>query len=98
MPKFIMLSSLTDEGAATIKKNPDRIKEVNKDVEALGGKVIDQYAVLGEYDFVNILEAPADTAVSKVALEIGGRGTLRTMTMSAMRVEEFIKGVAGKRK
>ncbi|MFH1150151.1 MAG: GYD domain-containing protein [Actinomycetota bacterium] len=58
MAKYIMLSSLTDEGAQTIKKNPERIKEVNKDVEALGGKVLDQYAVLGEYDFMSVLEAP----------------------------------------
>ena len=90
MPKFIMLSSLTDEGAATIKKNPDRILEVNKDVEALGGKVIDQYAVIGEYDFVSILEAPDVETIARISVELGSRGSVRIKTLAAMPVEEFI--------
>lgn len=90
MPKFIMLSSLTDEGAATIKKNPDRIKEVNKDVEALGGKVLDQYAVLGEYDFVNILEAPDVETIARISVELGSRGSVRIRTLAAIPVDEFI--------
>ena len=98
MGTYIMLTSLTDEGRKTIKERPERIIEVNKEVEAMGVKIICQYALLGPYDFINILEAPTDTAVSKVAMEIGGRGTLRTMTMSAMNVDEFIKGMAGKTK
>ncbi len=90
MPKFIMLSSLTDEGAATIKKNPERIKEVNKDVEALGGKVLDQYAVLGEYDFVNILEAPDVETIARISVELGSRGSVRIKTLAAIPVDEFI--------
>ncbi len=90
MPKFIMLSSLTDEGAATIKKNPERIKEVNKDVEALGGKVLDQYAVLGEYDFVNILEAPDVETIARISVELGSRGSVRIKTLAAISVDEFI--------
>jgi len=90
MPKYIMLSSLTDEGAATIKKNPERIKEVNKDVEALGGKVLDQYAVLGEYDFVNILEAPDVETIARISVELGSRGSVRIRTLAAIPVDEFI--------
>jgi uncharacterized protein with GYD domain len=90
MATFIMLSSLTDEGAKTIKKNPDRIKEVNKDVEALGGKVLDQYAVLGDYDFISILEAPDLTTVARISTEIGSRGSSRIVTLAAIPIDEFI--------
>ncbi len=90
MPKYIMLSSLTDEGAKTIKKNPDRIKEVNKDVEALGGKVIDQYAVLGEFDFVNIIEAPDVETLARISVELGSRGSIHIKTLAAITVDEFI--------
>jgi uncharacterized protein with GYD domain len=90
MPRFIMLSSLTDEGAATIRKNPERIKEVNKDVEALGGKVIDQYAVLGEYDFMNILEAPDMETIARISIELGSRGSVHIRTLAAIPVDEFI--------
>ena len=85
-----MLTTLTDEGRKTIKENPERIKEVNKEVAAMGAKVLAQYAVLGPYDFVNILEAPSNEAVSKVAIALGSRGTLQTMTMAALDIDNFI--------
>jgi uncharacterized protein with GYD domain len=91
MAIYVMLTTLTDEGRKTIKANPKRIKEVNKEVEAMGVKILGQYAVLGPYDFVNILEAPDNKTVSKVALELGARGTLQTMTMAAMTVDELMK-------
>jgi uncharacterized protein with GYD domain len=81
---------LTDEGRKTIKDNPSRIKEVNKEVEAMGVKVLAQYAVLGPYDFVNILEAPSNEVISKVAVTLGSRGTLETMTLAAMDIDTFI--------
>jgi uncharacterized protein with GYD domain len=90
MATYIMLTTLTDEGRKTIKGNPQRIKEVNKEVEAMGVKIVAQYAVLGPYDFVNILDAPDNKVVSKVAIELGSRGTLQTMTMAAMSLDEFI--------
>ena len=93
MAKFVMLTSLTDEGRKTIRENPARIKEVNKEVEAMGAKVLAQYAVLGPYDFVNIVEAPTNEAVSKIAVALGSRGTLQTMTMAAMDIDEFIKAL-----
>jgi uncharacterized protein with GYD domain len=90
MAVYVMLTTLTDEGRKTIKENPKRIKEVNKEVEAMGVKVLAQYAVLGPYDFVNILEAADNKTMSKVAIELGSRGTLQTMTMAAMTVDEFV--------
>jgi len=93
MAKFVMLTTLTEEGRKTIKENPERIKEVNKEVEAMGAKVLAQYAVLGPYDFVNIVEAPTNEAVSKMAIALGSRGTLKTMTMAAMDVDDFVRNL-----
>ncbi len=90
MAIYVMLTTLTDEGRKTIKENPQRIKEVNKEVEAMGVKILSQYALLGPYDFVNILEAKDNKAITKVALELGARGTLQTLTMAAMSLDEFV--------
>jgi uncharacterized protein with GYD domain len=91
MATYVMLTTLTDEGRRTIKQNPQRIREVNKEVEEMGVKVVAQYAVLGPYDFVNILEAPDNKTISKVAVELGSRGTLQTFTMAAMSVDDLIE-------
>ena len=93
MAIYVMLTTLTDEGRKTIKENPERIKQVNKEVEAMGVKIVAQYAVLGPYDFVNVLDAPSNEVISRVAIELGARGTLQTMTMAAMPLDEFIRGV-----
>ena len=90
MPTYVMLTTLTDEGRKTVKENPERIKEVNKEVEAMGVKILAQYALLGPFDFVNILEAPSNEAIAKVAIELGARGTIQTMTMAAMTLDDFI--------
>lgn len=90
MPVYVMLTTLTDEGRKTVKDKPERIKEVNKEVEAMGVKILTQYALLGPYDFLNILEAPSNEAVTKVALELGARGTLQTMTLPAISLDDFI--------
>jgi uncharacterized protein with GYD domain len=93
MAIYVMLTTLTDEGRKTVKEKPERIKDVNREVEALGVKILSQYFVLGPYDFVNILEAPDNEVISKVAIELGARGTLQTMTMAAMNLDDFIKGL-----
>jgi len=92
MAVYVMLTTLTDEGRKTLKTNPGRIKEVNKEVEKMGVKILAQYALLGPYDFINILDAPDNKAVSKVAVELGSRGTLQTMTLAAMTVDEISTG------
>ncbi len=89
----MILSKLTDEGRKTIKTNPGRIKEVNNEIENMGVDIEAQYALLGDYDFVTILDAPDKKAVSRVALEMGSRGTINTVTMSAMTIDELIEGM-----
>ena len=90
-----MLSTLTDEGRKTIKSRPQRIQEVNKEIEAFGARVIDQYAVLGLYDFVTILEAPDNETIARVSVELGSRGTVQLMSFPAFTVADFVKQVSG---
>ena len=90
MSTYVMLTTLTDEGRKTVKENPGRIKEVNKEVEGMGVKILSQYALMGQFDFVNILEAPDNDTVVKVAIELGARGTLQTMTLAAMSLDDFV--------
>ena len=90
MAVYLMLTNLTDEGRKTVKEKPERIKEVNREVEKMGVKIISQYALLGGYDFVNIIEAPDNQAIAKVAVDLGSRGTLQTTTLPALSVDEFI--------
>ena len=90
LPIYILLSTLTSEGRKTIKAKPDRIKEVNKEIEAFGAKVLQQYAVLGRYDFVNIVEAPNNEAITRVSIELGSRGTIHIMSMPATQIDDFL--------
>jgi len=90
MPTYILLSTLTDEGRKTVKERPQRIKEVNKEIEALGVKVLAQYAVLGPYDFVNVVEAPDNKTIAHVSMELGSRGTVQIMSLAAIPIDEFI--------
>ncbi len=93
MSMYVMLTTLTSEGRRTLKQKPERIKEVNQEVEKMGAKILQQYAVLGPYDFVNILDAPSNEVISKVAVELGSRGTIQTMTLPAVPIDNFIKAV-----
>ncbi len=93
MAVYVMLTRLTDQGAETIKENPERILEVDGQLEGMGLKVLHQYAVLGRYDFVNIVEAPDDLTVARVAVELGSRGSLRIETLAAIPIQELISGL-----
>jgi len=93
MSYYVILSTLTDEGRKTIKQKPERILEVNKEVEAMGLKLLKQYALLGAYDFLNIVEAPDNETVMKMSVEIGSRGSIQMITLPAIPVEEFIKRI-----
>lgn len=95
MPYYVILSTLTDEGRETLKEKPHRILEVNKEIEKMGIKIIQQFAVLGPYDFVNIIEAPDNLSVMKLSIELGSRGTVQLMSMPAIPVEELIKNFKG---
>ncbi|MCE5195511.1 MAG: GYD domain-containing protein [Nitrospiraceae bacterium] len=93
MASYVILSTLTDEGRKTIKEKPERILEVNKELEKMGVKVKQQFAVLGPYDFVNIVEAPDNDAVMKMSVELGSRGSVQLLTLAAVPVENFIKNI-----
>jgi uncharacterized protein with GYD domain len=88
-----MLSNLTDEGAKTLMQNPARLQEVNKEIEKLGAKVTAQYATLGSYDFVNIVEAPDNATIARVSATLGARGSVRLLTLPAIPVPEFLKSL-----
>jgi uncharacterized protein with GYD domain len=90
VPTYVMLTTLTPEGVQTLKNNPSRILEVNKEVEQLGASVKAQWAVLGQYDFVSVLEAPDEKTMARVSLELGSRGTARYETLTGIPVEDFI--------
>jgi uncharacterized protein with GYD domain len=96
MATYIMLSTLTDEGRKTVKQNPNRIKEVNKEIEMMGAKVLAQYAVLGAYDFVNVVEAKDNQTIAKISMELGARGTVHFLTMPAIAIEQFISSIQSK--
>jgi uncharacterized protein with GYD domain len=89
MPTYIMLTNLTPDGVKTLKNNPGRVTEVNKEVEALGVKVVNQYATLGQYDFITVVEAPDETTMAKVSIELGSRGTMQSQTLTALPAEQF---------
>ena len=93
MPTYIMLSTLSPDGVQTIKNNPARIKEVNRELEQLGATVKAQWATLGQYDFVNVVEAPDEQTMSRVSLELGSRGTAKFETLVAIPIDDFISGL-----
>jgi uncharacterized protein with GYD domain len=91
MPIYVMMSRLTEEGRRTVKENPGRIKEVNKEIENMGARVLAQYATLGPYDFINILDAPSNETMVKISMELGSRGTIQFLTLPAIPIFEFIE-------
>ena len=93
MALYILLSTLTNDGRKTIKSKPERIKEVNKEIEGMGAKVLGQYAVLGMYDFINIVEAPGNETMAKISVALGARGTVQMMTLPAIAIDDFIKSL-----
>lgn len=90
MPIYVMLSTLTDDGMETLHEHPERIKEVNREIERWGVRVLHQWAVLGPYDFVNVVEAPDNETIARVSVELGARGTVKLMTMPAIPIDDFI--------
>lgn len=91
MATYILLSSLNPGGLETLKERPDRLKEVNQEIERMGATIKEQFAVLGPFDFVTILEAPDNATVSKISVFMGARGTVRIQTLPAIQVDEFIE-------
>jgi uncharacterized protein with GYD domain len=93
MAIYVMLSNLTDEGRKTLKERPERLKEVNQEIEKMGARVLTQYAVLGGYDFINIVEAPTNEVIARISVELGSRGTVQLTTLPAMTIDAFAEMV-----
>jgi uncharacterized protein with GYD domain len=91
MPIFILLSTLTQQGVQTLKSNPERLRQVNHDIEELGARVLHQWATLGEFDFVNIVEAPDIATMAKVSVALSARGSTKIETLPALDIEEFLR-------
>jgi uncharacterized protein with GYD domain len=94
MPTYILLSSLTAQGVQTLRSNPERLREVNRDVEELGAKVVHQWATLGPFDFVNVVEAPDAATIAKVSVALGARGSAKLQTLTALDIEEFLGAIS----
>jgi uncharacterized protein with GYD domain len=90
VPTFILLSTLSPHGVGTLKANPERVKEVNAEIEQMGARVIDQWAVLGPYDFVNVVEAPDENVIARVSVELASRGTAHFQTLTAIPIDDFL--------
>jgi uncharacterized protein with GYD domain len=90
MPLYILLSTLSTQGVQTLKANPDRLREVNRDIEELGARVLHQWATLGEFDFVNVVEAPDLATVAKISVTLGARGSTRIETLPALEIDELL--------
>jgi uncharacterized protein with GYD domain len=90
MPTYLMLSTLTEKGVQTLHANPGRLREVNRDVEEMGGKVLHQWASLGGYDFVNVVEAPDDLTVAKISVALGARGSAKLESLPLISVDDLL--------
>jgi uncharacterized protein with GYD domain len=93
MPTYILLSNLTAQGVQTLKSNPARLREVNSDIEELGARVVHQWATLGPYDFVNVVEAPDAQTVARVSVALGARGSAKLQTLTALTIDEFMSAL-----
>jgi len=93
MPLYILLSTLSTQGVQTLKANPDRLREVNRDIEELGARVLHQWATLGEFDFVNVVEAPDVATVAKISVALGARGSTRIETLPALEIDELLSAL-----
>jgi uncharacterized protein with GYD domain len=94
MPLYILLSTLSTQGVQTLKANPDRLQEVNRDIEELGARVLHQWATLGEFDFVNVVEAPDVATVAKISIALGARGSTRIETLPALEIGELVSALS----
>ena len=91
VPTYILLSTLSPHGVGTLKANPQRLKEVNSEIEQMGARVVEQWAVLGPYDFVNIVEAPDASVIAKVSIALGARGSVHTQSYEMLDVDHLLR-------
>jgi len=91
MSVYMMLNTLTDAGRKAIQEEPEALRDINKEIEHMGVRILDQYALLGQYDFVNILEAPSNEAIAKLAIRLSAQGTYQTLTLAAITIDDLIQ-------
>lgn len=91
MPSYVMLSTLGPDGWATVREHPERIREVTQEVESMGLTVISQYGLMGQYDFLTVIDAPDEATMARAAVTLAARGTMRTTTFQAIAVEDLIE-------
>ena len=94
MAIYILLSRLSQQGVTTLKSNPDRLREVNRDVEELGAKILHQWATLGEFDFINVVEAPDTATIARVSVTLGARGSTKIETLPALTIDELLASLS----
>jgi uncharacterized protein with GYD domain len=93
MPKYIMLTTLTDQGLQTLRSHPERLKAVNADVEELGARVLHQWACLGPFDFVNVVEAPDAAAIARISVALGARGSAKLQSYELIEIDDFLESL-----
>lgn len=98
MPYYMQLVVLTDKGRKSFEEDPEWIKNINKEIEYLGGKILTQFALLGQYDFVNIVEAPSDEAAAKLAIKLSATGSCHPLTMAALPLDKLIESLKNDQK
>jgi uncharacterized protein with GYD domain len=91
MPTYLMLSTLTDQGLRTLQSNPERLREVNRDVEELGAKVLHQWGAIGQFDFVNVVEAPDAATIVKVSVALGARGSAKLQSYELLEIDTILE-------
>ncbi len=90
MPTYVLLSTLVGDGSQTVHSHPDRLLEVDSEVQVMGCRVVSQYALLGQYDFLTVLEAPDNETVAHLSVDLASRGTVKILTLPAVPLESFI--------
>ena len=90
MSKYLLLTTLTDTGRKALQEDPELLKEINREVEYMGAKILTQYALLGPYDFVNIIEAPNNEAVARLAIRLSAKGTTQTLTLATISIDDLV--------
>ena len=98
MPYYLQLVVLTDQGRKNFEENPEWIKDVNKDMEVMGAKILTQYALLGQYDFVNVIELPGDEAAAKMSIKLSATGAIQPMTLAAIPLNNLIESLKNERR
>ncbi len=95
MSVYVLLSKLTAKGLQTLHSKPERLAQVNLELRDLGFGVLHQYALLGEYDFITILEAPDSESVAHLSVDLGSRGTVMVTTLAALSQDSLVNRLQG---